>query len=530
MSRRALFGLVGVAVAVVLVFFAARGLRKKTPDPIVPGPETTVLTGPFDSAGLIDYETALNERLKGKSTPDTNAVVLLVKCIGPKPEGHPLHPDFYKWLGVAPPPDEGEYLGRSWDSFQADRTAENREQFDERERDRLNRPWTEAGDPKFYAVVKANETPLAIAAEASRRPDYFHPMIARRADGTRDNLIGALLPMVQRCREVAYFLRLRAMLRCGEQKYDEAWADVMTIHRLGRLMGHGGTLIERLVGIALDAIANGAALAVLEAARPTAVKALIWRDQLAALPPVLPLADSVELSERYMFLDGMQFIHRDPEQFKQHVSLRAFKEAPEAIPRALIRMDWNRSLKLGNRWYDRACDALRRPTRSERLSALAAVEKYTPDTIRFDVMAGDSLDQILDGTTGDPFADRLVSLFLPLVTKYSEYDCRIEVHFQTEMLAFALAAYLADHGNYPAKLADLVPKYVKAIPNDPYSEKEFIYKPTAKGYELYSVGPNGVDDGGQSLNDDPRGDDYGVRMPNVKRAPAPVPVPPGDGR
>ena len=43
--------------------------------------------------------------------------------------------------------------------------------------------------------------------------------------------------------------------------------------------------------------------------------------------------------------------------------------------------------------------------------------------------------------------------------------------------------------------------------------KPLIYKPTAKGYLFYSVGQNGKDDGGRWYDDDPPGDDPGVKMP-----------------
>ena len=40
-------------------------------------PETTYVTGPVDADGFIDYETALNERLRGDIKPEQNANVLL---------------------------------------------------------------------------------------------------------------------------------------------------------------------------------------------------------------------------------------------------------------------------------------------------------------------------------------------------------------------------------------------------------------------------------------------------------------------
>ena len=76
-----------------------------------------------------------------------------------------------------------------------------------------------------------------------------------------------------------------------------------------------------------------------------------------------------------------------------------------------------------------------------------------------------------------------------------------------------MAAYRADNNRYPEKLADLAPKYLTAVPDDLFNGEPLIYKPGENGYLFYSVGPNGKDDGGRGLNDDPPGDDLGVKMP-----------------
>ena len=51
------------------------------------------------------------------------------------------------------------------------------------------------------------------------------------------------------------------------------------------------------------------------------------------------------------------------------------------------------------------------------------------------------------------------------------------------------------------------------MPGDLFSGKPLIYKPEGKGYLFYSVGANGLDEGGRWYDDDPRGDDPRVRMP-----------------
>ena len=43
--------------------------------------------------------------------------------------------------------------------------------------------------------------------------------------------------------------------------------------------------------------------------------------------------------------------------------------------------------------------------------------------------------------------------------------------------------------------------------------KALVYRPSEKGYLFYSVGVNGKDEEGRWFDDDPPGDDVGVRMP-----------------
>jgi RNA polymerase sigma factor (sigma-70 family) len=68
----------------------------------------------------------------------------------------------------------------------------------------------------------------------------------------------------------------------------------------------------------------------------------------------------------------------------------------------------------------------------------------------------------------------------------------------------------ADHDSYPATLAELTPKDLATVPLDSFSETPLRYAPTAKGYTLYSVGPNLNDDGGK---DSKPGDDVAANVP-----------------
>ena len=72
--------------------------------------------------------------------------------------------------------------------------------------------------------------------------------------------------------------------------------------------------------------------------------------------------------------------------------------------------------------------------------------------------------------------------------------------------AIALRRYQLDHdGVIPPSLAELCPKYLAKIPEDPMDGKPLRYLPKQDGtYRLYSVGTDVVDDGGDVSSTSPR--------------------------
>jgi hypothetical protein len=105
---------------------------------------------------------------------------------------------------------------------------------------------------------------------------------------------------------------------------------------------------------------------------------------------------------------------------------------------------------------------------------------------------------------------------LPAQRRVQEAADRGEQGQRNLYLAFALAAYQLDQGSYPKTLDALAPKYLTKIPDDLFTGKPLVYRPSEKGYLLYSFGPDGKDDEGRGTKDEPKGDDLSVRMPVPK--------------
>jgi hypothetical protein len=64
---------------------------------------------------------------------------------------------------------------------------------------------------------------------------------------------------------------------------------------------------------------------------------------------------------------------------------------------------------------------------------------------------------------------------------------------------------LQDNGGLPETLADLVPRFLSAIPGDPFDGEPLRYKRLESGYVVYSLGPDGNDDGGKEMKRRSRG-------------------------
>lgn len=78
--------------------------------------------------------------------------------------------------------------------------------------------------------------------------------------------------------------------------------------------------------------------------------------------------------------------------------------------------------------------------------------------------------------------------------------CQLTAHNQTEideaLIACALERFRLAHGEYPENLDALVPQFLGTIPHDVVEGGPLHYRRSGATFVLYSIGWNGVDDGG----------------------------------
>ena len=540
---------------------------------IVVSPQTTYITAPLRANGMPDYLGWLLEQRREGVTPQNNAAVLMWQAMWPGELDEEHHLLICSELGIDPVPSEQESLKSMYESATRRRLAawlheqgrlgvdghppskeavaaisnltkdiwplseeayELLDVVDEVSFNAMARSWTSDSIPPLAQWVTKNQKPLDLLLAASRRPRYFSPSPSQ-LDDSDDSLIAMLLPAVQSAREAARALSVRAMWHLGEGRPEEAWQDLLAIHRLARHVGGGETLVENLVGIAIDGIAIEATQSLLDGGDLTAQQARRVERDLAALPNWASMADSLDRMERMSFLDMTIRLATGEMDDRNIFGGSGFIYSDDVLTAlCTTSIDWNVVLEQGNQWYDRLAAAARLPTRAARQTALARLDADVD-------LLGQELQRsaaIVEGVVSrlrrsELMAASLLNLTLPAVSAAVDAEDRANMRFELLRLAAALAVYRAEHDRYPEKLDDLMPGLIDTLPVDIYSGQPMIYKPDedGAGYVLYSVSQNGVDDGGTNRSgsiikgewvDDRQEVDYWNEADLVIRLPLPL--------
>ncbi|MFW6146286.1 MAG: hypothetical protein ACOC7R_03025, partial [Planctomycetota bacterium] len=265
------------------------------------GRDTTYVDGPVRADGTIDYAAALRARLSEGVTPDNNAATLLLQAFGKSFVEEDHVDDALRLTGLTAMPDEGGTFVSLEDYAQhADRTGERAvgDPVSSQLTEAMEGPWAADDLPLIAGWLAANEKPLALLMEASKRSRFFFLL-----KPSEDDCV-VRLPNLACVRDVLRALQCRAMLRLHDSDVEGAHADALALHRLGRLVAGGGTMIEYLVGVATDRSALHAHQQIVACGRLTADQARRHAEALRRLPPFSSAGKIADEVERCFVLYG----------------------------------------------------------------------------------------------------------------------------------------------------------------------------------------------------------------------------------
>ncbi|MDB4786373.1 hypothetical protein OAK47_03670 [Planctomycetaceae bacterium] len=492
--------------------------------------ETTYITGPLMKNGLVDYSRWLNQQKSQGVTPETNAAVFYWKAIGQSKEFLDS-PEFFtrmkKELGTDPFAEGGPYLvglgviaEEAGVEINFDESSTTGMQYDLA----MGRPWTSDEAPLIKQWLVRNEKPLSTVLAGTRQPHYYRPMVG---GSETEAMLTFLLPDIQQHREISRMLTARAMLALGENRPEEAIRDILAIHRLARHTAQGSTIIEMLVGIALESVAHGGDK---QLANADCISADLLKDyslQLSKLAPLANFSKAFE-GERCFGLDIIQRMASSqltPEEGSADLFVLLGVEFGSDVVSKLLSLfiqnslDWNVVLIGINEYHDQVQLALAHNNFTERSTAMTELSEKlqttyqqvnTPTNLALSVFATPE-------QRNKQMTTVLLGLLSPALEQIHVAGTRREAYTLLSEIGIATAAYQKSVDELPSSLNKLVPDYLSKLPNDPYTGKSFVYRVDDDGAIIYSLGKNLKDDGGTSIDDDRENHDHVFRVKRIEK-------------
>lgn len=264
-----------------------------------------------------------------------------------------------------------------------------------------------------------------------------------------------------------------AMAEANLGDFESAARFLRVARRVAELHYQEPTAIAMLVGVAVEAIvlANARKITLLAAKNDSHLDVMrrYWAEDYAA-----PDMRTVVKGEAFLSVEGVDLAAKDPAM----VFLQEDKKTLEYWRNETVKLSW-----------------MRNAVKSKLLALATEIYPGLPEdpyALRktFDHFQLWESRFAADTSTSGHVAQAVILGF-------SLYEPSMSNALVGRRLGRAFAELLAEKnraGAFPPSL----PKSISAI-IDPYSGRAFLYRTTASGFVIYSVGKNGVDDGGDGI-------------------------------
>ncbi len=470
-----------VASILFIIAFMAGDLILVREDRVIPiGYATTRIIGPLRSDGTVDYRLALDAIDFRGVTPANNAVLPLLHALG---TGKNIlgstrnRRAALRRLGMQPLPKKGPYFVGAWTFYQsliAEAKSPAQREALERRKDNwpplalTHTPWIAIDHPRVAQWLALNRVAFHWAMVASGRSRYAMPVPAPGRI-SHNLLMFAIEPWLAIYRELAQGMAMQAMEYLGGRNIPASENTILAIHRLARLEGQDSSVISWLVALSVDANALRCEQALATRGNLTVGQIEAYQRTFCTLPAFPSFAAAVNLGQRFCALDALTSLARGQ---------KVRNNESHARWTTLIPIDYTQIARWVNCWFDRTVKVFSHPTYQAQAEGIV-------------VLKHDFAEAVADSHFS-PTA-RLGALFEAFATTGNSGVVRLfgrhKAQRRISILAFALAVYHDDHGRYPTALKKLVPKFIKKLPNDPFTDKPLRYRCNGPGYILTSIGP-----------------------------------------
>ncbi len=483
-----------VAAAGLLIWWQQRpgrsGLEDQPePIPIRPAVDTTWLTQPLHPDGTVNYIARVNEKYGQGIRPEDNAASELLICCAPPEVGPSQREILARRMGLQVAPSAIDFPLPLIEYPTRPSTDDSSTRLLSSLRRASHGPWDPSEHPELREWIEKHGEALDRLARAGNKPRLFIPLYSRLRP---ERLAGAERPYAEPCLQIIHSLAARGALRARTGEFDKAREDYIAALRWCRLVSQSMVTSEATHAYRLGQRVYEATMASLAQGRWKAGPAGQLLEQMRSLPALRSPLETANWDQRLSRLDAMQVCAVDG--LARGMGLLSDQYEIQGLQDTGT--NYNSAMRQINHWYDRYLRVAAMPDSTQRDRAARQVAdlwtQFRTDVYRRRVQKDGSLAPT---DTVDVVVHLVVRNPLYLV----EYPRPQYLNARNmAWVAAALARHKAERGAYPDSLEALVPQILPSLPDDPYGQGPLRYRHTGGNALLYSVGPNGRDDNGQS--------------------------------
>jgi hypothetical protein len=347
-------------------------------------------------------------------------------------------------------------------------------------------------------VVRSEMERGAVTIAEMRRlidfPHGRHPIV------WKPDYVSSLLPWAQESRDVGNTLRYDVMLRCQDGDLEGAVRTARASFNASCAMRDEPFAVSQLIRSAARAITLRDLERILAQGEPP-TEALAEFQRILEEDEKENLFLAAARGERGMIDGFLELVQRGD---VTHAQLRQALGAMSLY-------------SAGSSWVgtDVELFALRGTVRAERGEMLRRMNRLVEIAHLPPEERGREMDLwhggVKEGST-------LVRRVLPALVKVEDSTRRSHAEMRCMIALLALERYRRVNHRWPAQLEDLTPLYLERVPLDPLDGRSIKYARREDGVTVYSVGPDGEDDGGKVgekwLK---KGSDWGFRLWDVEK-------------
>jgi hypothetical protein len=266
---------------------------------------------------------------------------------------------------------------------------------------------------------------------------------------------------------------------------DDALDDCIVLQKFGGHLQGKGLLVEHLVGIAIEALANKQVFMILEKADVPVSVLKNLQEELEKVYGGQEAVINLE-AEKAFWYDLVQWGFTDDGKGSGRVLKRG-------LP--LVMGDWKDGVWGFVTWgYPDRREVTN--TIDKYFQRAEELLNYTPWELHKKGLESEGWDEIVKDCL-------MLKILGPAFNRTGQIGWRLKTDRAGLLTVLAILRYEKDNGDYPADLQELVTGgYFKKLPMDPFGNKPLVYKRTDDGFLLYSFGTNLMDDDGEVVKTD----------------------------